>query len=148
MSSKLAFCTAMVSMFAWSVCLPAGAADGAAALASASDTPDPPMRVAADAAPTAADPADAKRRVWDMTLKNGRRVSEPAVLQVHQGDDVTLRVTSDAADELHLHGYNLRLQVAPGSTATLRFTAKLTGRFAVESHKTEATLGAVEVYPQ
>ena len=81
-------------------------------------------------------------------LKNGRRVSEPAVLQVHQGDDVTLRVTADAPDELHVHGYTLRLQVAADSTATLRFTAKLTGRFPIESHKTEASLGAVEVYPQ
>jgi heme/copper-type cytochrome/quinol oxidase subunit 2 len=128
------------------------AAAGTRELDSARLATKPPTLAAneAVAAPSSppVDSADAKRRIWDIVMKNGKRVSEPAVLQVHQGDEVTLRVTSDAPDELHLHGYNLSLQVVPETTATLRFTAKLTGRFPVESHKTEATLGAVEVYPQ
>jgi|SRR5579862_606599 len=114
---------------------------GAPSLVAANDA-------AAAPAPAKTDRSDGKRQVWDLVLKKGRRVSEPAVLQVHQGDDVTLRVTSDAPDELHLHGYNLLLQVTPDATATLHFIAKLTGRFPVESHKTEASLGVIEVYPQ
>jgi FtsP/CotA-like multicopper oxidase with cupredoxin domain len=148
MSSRIARYAALMA-----ACVSAAWVCGATSAAHATTPATHPWKlavatVAAASAPAQADPADGKRHVWDIVLKNGRRVSEPAVLQVHQGDDVTLRVTSNAPDELHLHGYNLTLQVSPQSPATLRFTAKLTGRFPIESHKTEASLGAVEVYPQ
>src|SRR5438552_1699619 len=35
---------------------------------------------------------DAKLDSFDIVVKRGRRVSDPAVLQVHQGDDVVLHI--------------------------------------------------------
>ena len=86
--------------------------------------------------------------VYDIVVQGGRRISEPAVLKVHQGDDVKIRITSDVADEFHLHGYNLHASVSPERSAVLQFTAKLTGRFTYELHKSGKELGALEVYPQ
>jgi len=90
----------------------------------------------------------ARPNVFDIVVKGGKRVSEPAVLQAHQGDEVTLRITSDTTDELHLHGYNLQMQVSPERTAVLKFTASRTGRFTFEFHRIGLELGALEVYPR
>ena len=86
--------------------------------------------------------------IYDIVVQGGRRISEPAVLKVHQGDDVKFRITSDVADEFHLHGYNLQVPVSPDRSAVLQFTAKLTGRFTYELHKSGLELGALEVYPK
>jgi hypothetical protein len=51
---------------------------------------------------------------------------------VAKGDRVVLVVTSDVADEVHLHGYDLSRDVAPGKTARLPFRATIVGRFEVE----------------
>jgi hypothetical protein len=51
---------------------------------------------------------------------------------VRKGDEVVLVVASDEADEVHLHGYDLSDDVAPGSRARIVFVAKLPGRFEVE----------------
>ena len=45
---------------------------------------------------------------------------------------VTLRVISDVADEVHLHGYDKHVDVEKGGTADLTFTATLTGVFEAE----------------
>lgn len=91
--------------------------------------------------------ANATPNVYDIVVQGGRRISEPAVLKVHRGDDVKFRITSDVADEFHLHGYNLHARVSPEQSVVLQFTAKLTGRFTYELHKSGKELGALEVYP-
>lgn len=50
------------------------------------------------------------------------------------GDTVTLRVTSDVADSLHLHGYDLVADLAPGAPAELTFEATIPGVFELETH--------------
>jgi hypothetical protein len=86
--------------------------------------------------------------VFDIVVLRGKRVSGPAVLKVSQGDEVTLHITADAADEFHLHGYNLIVQLLPNNTATMHVVAKLTGRFTYELHNLDLELGALEVYPR
>ena len=86
--------------------------------------------------------------VFDLAIKGGRLVSGPAVLQVHEGEQVTLHIRSDSSDELHLHGYDLHARIQPQETASLQFTADRTGRFGLELHKARTELGALEVYPR
>jgi heme/copper-type cytochrome/quinol oxidase subunit 2 len=95
-----------------------------------------------------AEPAPLSSHEFDIVVQQGKRISGPAVLKVQQGDDVVLQVTTDTADELHLHGYNLLVKLLPNRAATLHFTAKLTGRFTYELHKSDLELGALEVYPR
>ncbi len=87
-------------------------------------------------------------RVFELGLKNGRLVSGPAVLQVKAGDRITLKIASNNSEELHVHGYDLRLRLKPEEVVNLDFTANRTGRFGLELHRAHAELGALEVYPQ
>jgi hypothetical protein len=58
---------------------------------------------------------------------------------------VTLRLTSEEPLEVHLHGYDLKREVALGKPATLSFEADLTGRFEIEDHESEEVLGVLLV---
>jgi hypothetical protein len=71
----------------------------------------------------------------------------PAEVSVTEGNHVNLQITSDHPIELHLHGYDLEKEVAPGEPAELAFDATITGRFAIEDHNTETELGVLLVQP-
>lgn len=51
---------------------------------------------------------------------------------VKQGSKVVIRVSADVSDEVHLHGYDIARDVAPGKPAVIAFAADLPGRFEVE----------------
>lgn len=52
--------------------------------------------------------------------------------EVDLGETVTLRVTSDVADHVHVHGYDLMQDVGAGETVELTFEATIPGVFEVE----------------
>ena len=60
---------------------------------------------------------------------------------------VVITVTSDVADEVHVHGYDLMADVAPGAPATIRFTADAPGRFEIELENTGVQIAELEVRP-
>jgi hypothetical protein len=60
------------------------------------------------------------------TITGGGRVP------VKLGTPVTLEVTSDVADEVHVHGYDLMQDVTPDAPATVTFDATIPGVFEVE----------------
>jgi heme/copper-type cytochrome/quinol oxidase subunit 2 len=66
---------------------------------------------------------------------------------VARGRDVVITVTSDVADEVHVHGYDLMADVAPGAPATIRFTADAPGRFEIELENTGVQIAELEVRP-
>ena len=61
--------------------------------------------------------------------------------------EVVVTVTSDVADEVHVHGYDLMADVAPGAPATIRFTADAPGRFEIELEDTGVQIAELEVRP-
>ncbi|MDO9452908.1 MAG: hypothetical protein Q7J29_08605 [Stagnimonas sp.] len=108
-------------------------------------TPAAPDAVAA---PVAAPPASPVPQQFDLVVKDKKRVSGPAVISVAQGTPVTLRITVDHHDELHLHGYDLTLKLPTATPTELRFTADKSGRFEYELHHAHLDLGVLEVQPQ
>ncbi len=72
----------------------------------------------------------------------------PEQISVHEGDKVTLNVTTDRSVEMHVHGYDLEEEIEPDEPTKISFEADLTGRFPVENHDTEAELGALVVEPR
>ena len=86
--------------------------------------------------------------VFELVIRNGKLASGPSLMQVHEGEQVLLRIRSDGSDELHLHGYDLHARISPQETASLQFTAIHSGRFGLELHKAHTELGALEVYPR
>jgi hypothetical protein len=61
---------------------------------------------------------------------------------------VTIRIRSDRADELHLHGYDLRARIAADQPAELSFAADESGRFAFELHGSHREIAVLEVTPE
>jgi carbamoylphosphate synthase small subunit len=66
---------------------------------------------------------------------------------VSKGDRVALVVTSDVADEIHLHGYDISRDVRAGGTARIAFTATIPGRFEVELEERGVQIADLTVNP-
>ena len=64
---------------------------------------------------------------------------------VKQGSQVVFVVKSELADEVHLHGYDLSADVAPGAPATIRFKATAPGRFEAELESRSLPIAEIEV---
>jgi hypothetical protein len=66
---------------------------------------------------------------------------------VDKGDRVVLIVRSDVSDHVHLHGYDIMRDVAPGMPARLPFRATIPGRFEVELEDRGLQIADVTVEP-
>jgi heme/copper-type cytochrome/quinol oxidase subunit 2 len=66
---------------------------------------------------------------------------------VTQGRQVELIVTSEIADEVHVHGYDLMGDVAPGMPVTIAFKATAPGRFEIELEQHKLQIAELEVRP-
>jgi hypothetical protein len=62
-----------------------------------------------------------------------------------QGDQVRLIVRSDVADHVHVHGFDLFADVAPGHPAQFTFRADLTGAFDIELEDRHVPLAELRV---
>ena len=82
-------------------------------------------------------PAPTKAVVTRIKLRGGDVVGGPAEIRVTHGDRLLITVSSDAPDDIHLHGYDIEKEVAPGQPAKFRFIAELEGEFEIESHVAE-----------
>ena len=60
------------------------------------------------------------------------------------GEEVTLRVSGDSADHVHIHGYDLFLHLTEGA-GELVFTADIPGVFEIELEEAGVTLVQLEV---
>jgi hypothetical protein len=86
-----------------------------------------------------------------LPIENGRVPENLHRIRVHQNDVVTLKWSSDRPIKIHLHGYDVEKEVKPGAVTEMTFTARATGRFAIESHASSGAHGpplvTLEVYP-
>jgi hypothetical protein len=99
-------------------------------------------------ATTAAKPPKARpSRTIRITVKGARPQGGILRTTVTKGDKVVLVVTSDVADEVHFHGYDLSTDVAPGAPARIAFKATVPGRFEVELEQRGVQLADIEVKP-
>jgi len=72
----------------------------------------------------------------------------PPTINVHQGDQVTMNVTVDKKEEIHLHGYDVKFEAEKaGDTVTHKFTADKTGNFDIEIEETGTGIGSLMVQP-
>jgi hypothetical protein len=112
----------------------------------ATTVPAAESTIAEETTPTSAPPTpaevtdgkatiDVKVGTDDFTTTKGTRV-----VSVPKGTSVTINITSNDAEQYHLHGYDIEENAEAGKTATMEFTADQTGQFDLESHVTEKTL--------
>ena len=95
--------------------------------------------------------ATAESRTIDLAIRDGQLPNDQRLLRVRQGDEVTLRFTTDQPFALHLHGYDIEAKLVPGAPVSMRLTARATGRFPIGIHDArgeERTVGYLEVHPR
>ena len=97
---------------------------------------------------TTAPPPPAPERVTiRLRVVGGQPVPGIRRAKVKQGRQVTIVTTSDVSDHVHLHGYDLMADVAPGSPARIRFRATIPGRFEVELEDRGILIADLSVNP-
>ena len=70
----------------------------------------------------------------EVEVAGGKPVDGVQRFRIDAGEAVTLTVTGDTADELHIHGYDLLVRFAPGQPGTITFEANIPGVFEAETH--------------
>ena len=69
----------------------------------------------------------------------------PARFEYTVGEMVSITVGSDVAYEVHVHGYDHRYTVEPGTPLIIEFAADIPGIFEVETHPDHLVLFEIEV---
>ncbi len=85
--------------------------------------------------------------VATVTVVGGKPKGGVRTIKVAKGDRVRLRIASDTADEVHVHGYDLKQDVAAGGRVTFAFPATIDGRFVVELESSGTQLAELDVEP-
>lgn len=82
-----------------------------------------------------------------IVVRNGEPAGGVQELEYSAGDEVRFRVSSNRADEVHVHGYDIEKEIPAGGSATLSFPAEIEGIFEVELHEGEAQIAELRVNP-
>lgn len=77
------------------------------------------------------------------------QADEPDIerVDVEEGERVVLIVRADVADHVHLHGYDIMSDVAPGQPARIEFRATIPGQFEVELEDRVQRIAQISVRP-
>lgn len=95
---------------------------------------------------TTTTPDEGPQRV-NVRFQNGEVVGGVVEADIEQGSEVVLTVRADVADEVHLHGYDLSADVAPGQPARISFRATTAGVFEAELEERGIPLAELTVNP-
>ena len=82
-----------------------------------------------------------------ITVVNGQPQGGVKTVTFKKGDQAVLKVNSDTADEIHVHGYDLKKDVAKGGQVEFEFKATIEGRFEVELENAGTQIANLEVTP-
>lgn len=105
-----------------------------------------PSAPAAPAGPSVlSTPAGPATRTISIMVRGGQPSGETGRVKVALGTPVTLAVSSDVADEVHVHGYDKEAQIPAGETGSVSFTADIPGVFEVELHESGLQLLQLQV---
>ena len=91
---------------------------------------------------TPAEPA-----VRTINVVNGQPEGGIKTISYDKGDQVRLKVSSDVADEIHVHGYDLMKDVEKGGSVEFSFAASIEGRFEIELENAGTQIANLEVDP-
>ncbi|AQA03454.1 hypothetical protein BVC93_14720 [Mycobacterium sp. MS1601] len=113
-----------------------------AGCSSAPTVPQAPQSVSTTAAAAELGP------VLDITIAGATVTPTNAELEARVGMPITLNVTSDVADELHVHAVPERtFAVEPAAGQSFQFTVDVPGRVDVELHEAHRTVVSIQVRP-
>jgi plastocyanin len=84
----------------------------------------------------------------DIVVKDGKVTPQGTRVKVKAGDPVTLKITSDADEEIHVHSDpEHEYEVKAGDPIDETFTIDTPGQVAVEAHHLDVTIVQLVVEP-
>ena len=109
----------------------------------------------ATATPTATPSATASGTAEATATPKPKPKPKPPLLQAgsertlsfDQGDTVRFRVRHGDAEEVHVHGYDIKKDLAANETANVSFEASIPGIFEIELEHSGTPLGRLKVEP-
>jgi FtsP/CotA-like multicopper oxidase with cupredoxin domain len=150
-------------LFAAAVVLVAGivlaqSAGGDDAAGTQAETPSQTQAAAPSGARTTTTPADgdvprnpeatARPAFQSIELEDGVNASGGVQeIKVDKGDTVRLRFTSDAALEIHIHGYDKYVDVPANGQKAVSFKADADGIYEIENHNNGSQVARLQVQP-
>ena len=88
-----------------------------------------------------------KPQVTTIVVKGGEPVGGVQELSYTRGDEVRFDVEADVAEEVHVHGYDVIGEVAPGKVARFDFPADIEGGFEIELEGSHTQIAELTVEP-
>jgi hypothetical protein len=82
-----------------------------------------------------------------IVVRDGQPVGGVRRVTVSEGRRVVLIITSDVADHVHLHGYDIMRDVAPGRPARIAFRATIVGTVEAELEDRHLPLARIVTQP-
>jgi hypothetical protein len=86
-------------------------------------------------------------KVPTIVIRNGEPVGGIKKLEYSAGEQIRFEVTSDVADEVHVHGYDLMQDVPAGGTVSFDFPAEIEGIFEAELEGRKEQILEIQVNP-
>ncbi|MFN2534953.1 MAG: hypothetical protein ABR528_06845 [Pseudonocardiaceae bacterium] len=90
-------------------------------------------------------PAASTVRTISIKVRGGKASGDTGRIAVPLGTPIVLSVSSDVADEIHVHGYDRKANIPAGATASVVFTANTPGVFEVELENSKVQLLQLQV---
>ena len=88
---------------------------------------------------------------YTLFISSGQPENTLPVFGAHEGDTVSLIVSSTRDAELHVHGYEKSIGISPAGTVSLTFVARYAGSFPIHVHERNGTMlqvAVLEVQPR
>jgi len=82
-----------------------------------------------------------------IVVREGEPVGGVQELEFSAGEEIRFRVTSDEAEEIHVHGYDLAKDVPAGGTVEFAFPAELEGIYEAELEQLGVQIAELQVNP-
>jgi FtsP/CotA-like multicopper oxidase with cupredoxin domain len=98
-------------------------------------------------ASTTAAPTPAGPKTFTVVVKNAKPAGGVKQIKVKKGDQVRIIVKSDTADEVHLHGYDIKKDVKPGGSVTFNVKATSDGGYEMELESRAQQIAELTVEP-
>jgi hypothetical protein len=80
-------------------------------------------------------------------VRDAKPVGGITQLDYTKGDQIRIKVVSDVADEVHLHGYDIGKDVKAGGSVTFDLPASLEGVFEMELESRQEQIAELRVEP-
>jgi hypothetical protein len=82
-----------------------------------------------------------------IVVRDGEPVDGVAELEFSAGEEVRFRVSSDQAEEIHVHGYDISEDVPAGGTVEIAFPAELEGIYEAELEELGVQIAELQINP-